>query len=142
MTDGSRPSPARLRERLEDFDELREMLRIVAVLNYEHGVSPERIATMYGISERTVYNWLRRFEERPLERAVSDRARPGRPPALSAPQRARLAEAVSSPPAESGLDADDWTGPVLRRFVRDRFDVAYSERHAARLLDRLGADGG
>lgn len=138
MPDAELPSPARLRERLAAFDDRRALLRVVAALNYQHGVEPAAIASMYGVSERTVYNWLERFRERPLEAAVADRPRPGRPPALSADRRERLEAALSEPPSDHGYEADEWTAPLVRRFVCDRWDVDYSERHAARLLDRYG----
>lgn len=134
------PSPARLRERLSAFDDRWELLRLVAALNYQNDVPPSTIAAMYGVSERTVYNWLERFRERPLEAAVADRSRPGRPPALPTDQRDELEAALSGSPSEQGYGTDAWTAPLVRRFVSDRFDVEYSERHAARLLDRYGAE--
>lgn len=141
MTADEFPSADRLRERLAAFEDRTSLLRVVAALNYRHGVEPARIAAMYGVSERTVYNWVDRFAERPLEEAVHDRPRPGRPPALTPDQRESLAAAVSDAPAGCGYDADEWTAALLRRHVRERFGVDYSERHAARLLDRLRAPG-
>jgi transposase len=101
-------------------------------LAYKDGVDVTEIERRYGIPQSTVYYWLNRLEERPLQEALTDEGRPGRPPKLTAEQRATVDSWLSGPP-ESGDEASvEWTAKRLRRRIRQEFDVDYSIPHVSR----------
>lgn len=128
-----------LRGALDAADGRKQLLRLVVTLNYKHGVDVDDIAAMYGVPGRTVYNWLDRFEGASVAAAVRDESRPGRPSRLDAADRRRLADHLARSPADAGYDAAVWTPSLVRQHVERSFGVAYSRRHARRLLDELGS---
>lgn len=130
-----------LRKHLDRVDEKKPAQRLVAAINYKNGVSPTEIADWYGLSRKTVYNWLNRFDREPIERAVRDRSRPGRPSKLSGSQREQLRELLDKPPSSAGYhERTEWTPELLRRYLDERFGVEYTTRRARTLLGELGGD--
>jgi transposase len=97
----------------------------------------ETLVDRYGFAQSTVYSWLDRFEERSLDDALHDEARPGRPPKLAADERETLVDQLREPPGAVGYDASTWTPELLREHVDREFDVRYSVGHARRLLADL-----
>ncbi len=116
-------------------DGKKEAMRLVAALIYKRGPSVPMIADWLAVREATIYRWFDRIEAEPLDRAVRDRPRPGRPPALSGADRERLEAAVADPPTSVGYERQTWTLELVRRFIRDEFGVDYTTRHVRRLLD-------
>lgn len=68
-----------LRAAAAQYEYHTEILRIIVGINYIYGIAPNDIAAMYGISERTVYNWVDRLAGGVTVDAVTDEERPGRP---------------------------------------------------------------
>lgn len=109
-------------------------LRLAAYRLAAEGVPRSRIAAAFDVSERTVYNWLARFEVGDPAKAAEDDPRPGAPAALSEDDRAALlAELVASPRA-AGYAVADWTTTLASEHISERYGVSYSERHVRRLL--------
>jgi len=96
------------------------------------------IAEWYGTREQTVYRWFDRLEAEPIEHAVQDRQRPGRPPKLDETARDAFKAAVRRPPAEAGYDRPAWTTALAQQFLEEEFDAEYSRRHVQRLLNDAG----
>lgn len=76
-------SVSELRDLLQEVEGKTPTMRLVVAINYKRGASPKEIANTYGVELRTVYNWIQRFEERPLDQAPYDSKSPGRHPKLS-----------------------------------------------------------
>jgi transposase len=126
--------PAALREQLAETTDAKATKRLMVALDYLDGVAVDDLSDRYGIPRSTVYYWLSRFEERPIEEAITDEDRPGRPTALD---RSVLEDVVATPPREYGVDGEEWSPATLRDVLDDRFDVSYSEGHVRRLLKEL-----
>ena len=136
-------SASQLRDYLDEVEGTRDALRLVVGINYKHGVSQSRLAAWYGVSRTTVHNWLdrlERLESEPLEAVIHDDHRPGRPSKLTETEREQLYSALRAPPSEQGLDAPAWSPPLVRAYVRDEFDVAYTLRHVRDLMYDAGID--
>ena len=58
---------------------VRKLNRVRALQFSHQGQHPEQISTLLGISVATVYNLRKRYREDGLERAISEKARPGQP---------------------------------------------------------------
>ena len=58
---------------------VRKLNRVRALQLTHQGQHPEQISTLLGISVATVYNLRKRYREDGLERAISEKARPGHP---------------------------------------------------------------
>ncbi|MEF8853456.1 MAG: helix-turn-helix domain-containing protein [Haloarculaceae archaeon] len=116
----------------------KETQRLLVAIIYKRGPSVPMIARWLDTREQTIYRWFDRLEAEPVEQAVRDRQRPGRPPKLEGSDRETFREAVRSPPADSGYDEPAWTTGLARRFLSDEFGVEYSRRHVQRLLREAG----
>jgi transposase len=127
-------SMADLQAELQRADDPKGVLRLMLAIAYRDGVDVTTLSDRYDIPESTIYYWLDRFEERPLEEALSDGSSPGRPPKLSAAQRATLERWLQQSPREQDLDAKVWTPELVRRLIATEFGVDYSLCHVRRLL--------
>jgi transposase len=70
-------------EALLQFPADRQQRRAQALLWLAQGFPVEDIANLLGVSRQTVYNWVRRFQERQgddLRQRLADTPRSGRPP--------------------------------------------------------------
>lgn len=141
MPDLDDVSAETLRDELAAATGAKPALRLVVALDYKDGVAVSTLSERYGVPESTLYHWLDRFASLPVADAASDAERPGRPPALSADARDRLAAALRDSPAEHGLETGEWTTAALQSFVRREFDVDYSDGHLRRLRRELGPTG-
>ncbi|KZN23368.1 hypothetical protein A4G99_15250 [Haladaptatus sp. R4] len=130
-------STAALREALQDADDATTTKRIMVAIAYKQGVSQTELADWYGLSRKTVYNWLQRFEEEPIRSAASDKPRSGRPPKLGGEDRDELLRLLRDSPKAAGYDAEEWNIPLVQRLVAEQFDVAYSRTSAYRILSSV-----
>ena len=126
-----------LQRALDEVDGGRPTMRLMVAIAHKQGVPQTDLAEWYGLSRKTVYNWFRRMEEMPIERAVRDDRRPGRPTKATADQLGHLAAVLEDPPRAAGLDSGSWTPGLLQRYVADVLGVEYSRRTCRRLLDDL-----
>lgn len=127
-----------LRGALDEVDRKKPTQRLLAAIAYKNGVSQTELADWFGVQRRTIYSWLKRLESEPLERAVRDAGRSGRPRKLADEHRARLEEVLHEPPTAVGIDAPTWTPTLVRRYVRDAFGVEYSVPSCRRLMKEAG----
>jgi transposase len=128
-----------LRAALADAETAKAAKRLMVALSYLDGDSADDVAARFGVPRSTVYYWLDRFESEPIEEAVRDDDRPGRPSKLRDGERRLLRAHLRHDPGTFGLDADEWTAGVVRDHIEAAFGVSYSEGHVRRLLreDRL-----
>lgn len=129
--------PDGLRAALADAEDAKTAKRLMIALAYQDGTPVGTLSERYGIPKSTLYYWLDRFEERPIEEAIEDEDRPGRPSKLDDEERERLETAVSVPPSEHGLADGEWTPEALQAFIEREFGVDYSLGHVRRLLRQL-----
>lgn len=131
--------PDELRRTLADADSAKEAKRLVVALDYLDDVPVSVLAERYGIPRSTLYYWLDRFETEPVEEAIVDEDRPGRPRKLDDDDRRRLRGHLDTTPEEHGYDAREWTPELVRDHVEHTFGVSYSVGHVRRLLRDLGS---
>lgn len=108
--------------------------RLIIALAYKDGVSVETLSERYAIPRSTVYYWLGRFEEMPIDEAIKDEDRPGRPPALTRDERERLQTDLGESPQTFGFETDSWSAKLLQKHIVEKYGVEYSEGHIRRLL--------
>lgn len=122
----------RLRTALRDAETPKAAKRLMVALAYKDGVNVKVLAARYGIPQSTIYYWLDRFDTQPLAEALEDDARPGRPPKLSADQRATVESWLESPPEDADGEPEAWTAERLQQRIHEEFDVEYSVPHVSR----------
>jgi transposase len=130
---------------LEELQELREQTegeipreRVLAAIGRKQGDEIETLAERHDVVEKTIRNWLDRFEEDPIEQAPYDAPRPGGPSKLTTEQREQLEDTLHQPPTEVGYEHQAWSPKLLLHYVKEEFDVAYTASHARYLLHEAG----
>ena len=111
--------------------------RLHGVLLVAQGMSCRKAAVALGDAPRTVEYWVHRFEQDGFA-GLSDGEREGRPARLSAKQRAQLEEVLRRSPADYGLPAQLWDGPLLSMFLKKEFGAILRVRQCQRLFRQLG----
>lgn len=125
---------ATLRKALERAEDAKAAKRLMIAIAYRDGVDVATLSDRYGLPESTIYYWLDRFEEQPVDAAATDDSAPGRPAKLAPEQRELVGEWLRRSPREQGVDAAEWTPELLRKRIRQEFGVDYSLGHVRRLL--------
>ena len=128
---------------LEELQELREQTegeipreRVLAAIGRKQGDELKTLAERHGVVEKTIRNWLDRFEKEPIEQAPYDDQRPGRPSKLEKEQREQLFAQLQHPPTEFGYELQAWSSKLLLHHVEEEYGVEYSEGHARKLLEK------
>jgi transposase len=127
-----------LQRALDEVEGKKPTQRLLAAIAYKNGVTQTELAEWYGVQRRTIYNWLKRLEAEPLDAAVEDARRPGRPRRLSREQQNELERTLHGAPAEAGYDETEWTPTLVQQFLRDAFDVDYSLPSCRRFMNEAG----
>lgn len=115
-----------------------ERLRRSAMERINNGESPEEVAAGIGINRRTIYKWISAYHYGGDE-GLATGARPGRPGKLDGKQLEKLSKIIRTKnPQQLKFEYALWTIPMIRRLIRDQFNVKLSEVSVGRLLKRLG----
>jgi transposase len=124
-----------LRNALNDADDIQATKRLMVAIAYKQGVSQTDLAEWYGLSRKTVYNWLQRFEEDSIDNAASDKDRPGRPPKLDPEKQSEVSQLLQESPVNAGYDTEEWHVSLIQRLLDEKFNIKYSRTSAYRLLN-------
>jgi len=127
-----------LEDALDGAEGKKETMRLLCAIIYKRGPSVPMLAEWLNTREATIYRWFDRLEAEPIEEAVRDRPKPGRPAALTDDQRRRFETAVRRPPSDAGYVQPAWSTDLARRYLREEFGVEYTDRHVQRLLREAG----
>jgi transposase len=130
---------------LEELHELREQTegetpreRVLAAIGRKQGDTLDTLAERHDVVEKTIRNWLDRFEKEPIEQAPYDDPRSGRPSHLTDAQREELFETLQQRPTALGYEQQAWSTKLFLHHVREEYGVEYSEGHARKLLGKAG----
>ncbi|MBP8985959.1 MAG: helix-turn-helix domain-containing protein [Syntrophobacterales bacterium] len=112
-------------------------IRIAALLLMLCGWKSTQVAEVFGLTRWSVVKWIHKANSQGVE-AVSDRARPGRPPRVGRDILKKLDEALSKSPREFGISKTKWDGAVVTEFLKKAYGIHVHIRHAQRLMEKLG----
>lgn len=127
-----------LQDALDNVDGKKPTKRLLAAIAYKNGVTQTELAEWYDVERKTIYSWLKRLNQEPLEQAVHDDHRSGRPRKLTEEQQKSLEITLHEPPTEAGYDAPAWTPALVHHYIREMFDVVYSLPSCRRLMKEAG----
>lgn len=125
-----------LHNQLEQTTGNKPTQRVLAAIGRKQGATLDTLARRHNVSEKTIRNWLVRFEEQPLNEAPYDDDRPGRPTKLSDHEQNQLFEQLQQSPSEFGYDRDAWFPDLIHQHIKNTFGVTFSSRHIYRLIDK------
>jgi transposase len=114
----------------------REWRRFDALRLKQKGWRQRRIAEALNVSEVSVSQWLSRTRLGGPG-ALLAHPRPGRPPELSASQRAMIPEFLWHGPEAYGFKGRVWTCKRIAKVIQWELGIAYDKGHVSRLLKQL-----
>ncbi len=116
----------------------REMVRLQAARMFEHDVRPVQVAHDLRVSEKSAYQWRRRWAAGGRA-ALASHGPGGAVCRLSAGQLEKLQSALELGPACWGWDEDQrWTLARVTTLIGRLFHVTYTLRGTSYLLHRMG----
>lgn len=105
-------------------------------LNMEGKAAPE-IADILKVHRTKVSMWLWNWQEYGMD-GILEGHRSGRPPAMAADERQRLADILDSGPIAYGFSSGVWTSPMVARVIEEEFSITYHPAHVSRILHDIG----
>jgi transposase len=111
--------------------------RISALVLLADGRPAPQIASHLGVSTETIYAWRAAFLVQRWASLVR-RSSSGRPPKLSATQRARLKELVTAGPQAAGYATGCWNSALIQDLIEREFGRTYNVHYLSELLRNLG----
>ena len=127
-----------LHEQLERTEGNVPTQRVLAAIGRKQGGTLGELVERHNVAQKTIRNWLQRFEERDLEDAPYNDPRTGRPPKLSEEQKTAFLADLRKSPVECGYDRESWFPELAHRHLTEAYDVEYSLRHVYRLMEEAG----
>jgi len=122
----------------DQIDEGKPRERVLAAIGRKQGDQIDTLAERHGVVEKTIRNWLDRFEQEPIEQAPYDAPRPGGPAKIEGKDREQLFDQLQQPPTELGYDQQAWSAKLLLYHVKAEYGVEYHENYAYELLREAG----
>jgi transposase len=105
-----------------------EDLRLRAVKCVEEGESPQDVAQLFDVSERSVWRWLAAWRQDGVM-GLSARPRPGRPPKLTSRQAGQVLRWLERSPCDFGFATERWTAMRVARVMEERLGVRMNGRY-------------
>jgi transposase len=111
--------------------------RLTALLLVADGRPVPDIAARLDVCTETIYAWRAAFVVQRWASLVR-RHSPGRPPKLTARERARLKELVQAGPEAAGYDTGCWNSALIQDLIWREFGRTYNVHYLSELLRTLG----
>lgn len=122
-----------LRRRARRESDGRVSARLIAIANALEGMDRASAARLAGMDRQTLRDWVHRYNAEGIA-GLCNRPAPGRKPKLTEGQMAALKAVVLAGPDPAVHKIARWRIVDLRQWVRERWDVSYSETGMLRLL--------
>jgi transposase len=128
----------RLRQQLRTTHDLPVYKHTLALLQIDGGLSTTQVATMLGVSPRSVELWLNQYMRNPVPSVLIPKHSPGRPSLWTEDLQAVLRAALHQTPEEWGYQAANWTVPLLRQHLTHWYVPALADDTIRRQLHDFG----
>ncbi|MBP1967099.1 IS630 family transposase [Paenibacillus aceris] len=128
-----------VKARMHHLKDLRMFKRYQCVLMYLKGRTPMEIADFLVCTVQTVYNLLRAYRGNGLD-GLSYCQSPGRPKHLTDEHEKELYQLIiEKKPSDVEFSAEmNWTSFLIRDWIKNNFNIEYTDRGVRKLLRRLG----
>lgn len=103
----------------------------------QQGKGVREVARLLGVTPTSVVRWKEALEEGGLA-VLKAKPHPGRPPALSAEQKAALEALLRQGPLAAGFATDLWTLDRVAQVIQAHFAIEYHPGHVWKILRGLG----
>ena len=122
-----------LRRRARRESDGRVSARLIAIANALEGMDRASAARLAGMDRQTLRDWVHRYNAEGIA-GLCNRPAPGRKPKLTEGQMAALKAVVLAGPDPAVDKIARWRIVDLRQWVKEHWDVSYSETGMLRLL--------
>ncbi|GGK09677.1 hypothetical protein GCM10007063_35160 [Lentibacillus kapialis] len=124
---------------MKDTKDLRLFKRYQATFKYLKGRPMHEIAAFIGCSEKTIYNYVNAYKSHGLAGLIPGES-PGRPRHLTEEQEQEVYDTiVNQMPVDVDFPAEmNWTSSLIREWIKQKYNVTFSDRGVRALLHRLG----
>lgn len=110
-----------------------------ALLLISEGESIEKIANLFNVSIRTIFNWLERFMwERFSWLGWLHYKGRGRKAKITGDQKKKLYRIVKEGPEKYGFSCGLWNSAMILHVIENEFGVTYNVRYISQLLKSIG----
>ena len=120
---------------ITDNEDKRFVYRVSMVNLMLSGLSPQKLSSSCGYSERTLQTWLKKADESGWE-ALRTKKQSGRPSRLTNQQTEEIKTSVKEGPEKSGYPV--WGGPSLSDYIKSKYGVTYGVRACQKLMHKMG----
>ena len=111
--------------------------RILVLLDYSRGDSPDMIASKHGIALSSIYAWLKQLLVAGVA-SLKPQWKGGRGSKLSKHQKKHLCELIKAGPQAAGYAMGCWSGLLIQDLIWNEFGVLYNAHYVCELLKTLG----
>jgi transposase len=124
----------RLKKALTQAEDKRTFQRVQAVLLVSRGHPIREVATISGVSEQTIYNWVHLYLDQHKVAALEDDPRSGRPLAAKRITAARILRELRRSPLKLGFRTNVWTVETLAHHLSKRYNCLIRPRTLRRRM--------
>ena len=112
--------------------------RYITILNHLRGEDNRAISNILGLCEHTIGKYIKIYKEKGIKGLKLSHS-PGTPKKLSDEQEKELVETIiEKTPDQVGYpNKKNWRVSIIRNYIKDKFNVEYSDSGARDLLHRL-----
>lgn len=110
-----------------------ERRRLAAAKDLLAGVKQIEVARRYHTTRASVSRWNKTLRKSGLDELRRKKPK-GRASYLSPAQWAQVGEMLREGPIAHGFKNDLWTGPRVRRLIREKFGVQFHEKYVVEIL--------
>jgi transposase len=125
-------------KRAQDQNNAQIYRRVAVLLCYANEVPNEEVIKIFGICERTIYNWLTEFITKGFRWFITFFKGMGRKARLSKEKRAKLKEIIIAGPEQYGLKTGIWISSVIQWVIQKEFQIFYAVKYIPELLKQIG----
>jgi len=120
-----------------NLHQYRVLLALVLIGEKQHGMS--EIASLVGVTVRTLLNWLKSFmvDRMALFTKHWFKGR-GRHSRLTKEERKKLYDMIKAGPQDNGFNCGGWNTAMINVLIEREFGVRYNERYLPTLLKNMG----
>jgi len=113
-------------------------LQIINYIMENEGVSCNSAAKIFNVSPKAVQNWVNKINETKDIETLRDQPGKGRKTRLTQIQLKKIENVVKKSPEKVGLNAKQWNGALLSKYITQKLDVDLKVRQCQRLLKNYG----
>lgn len=126
-----------LRNNLTLYPNARIGFRIAILQEVLNNEEIKTISDRHYFSRSQIYKLVERVNKYGLE-GLFDDPHTGRKQRITLEQKEELRSVLSQKPITKGYAQPEWDGPLVVKYLKEKFSLEYSVRHVQRLMRSLG----